>query len=211
MNKEEMTEMLFQFKKELRTDLDTDINKSFQANLKPVTDEFNYFKTRLNTFEREAKKNNVILYGLKEDDYEDYDLAETLVLKLMTDQLKINITENNIDYVKRLGKKSGNARPMLIKFTNFRYKLRVLKLHRKLRELGLSVAEDFTKEQLKIRKSLIAKMQEARQLGKYAVIRGTKLIIEEWKKPTKNKKRFPESPNSPENNKNKKFNATNRH
>lgn len=43
------------------------------------------------------------------------------MLKLLVDDLKLNINKTKIDYVKRLGKKSDQTRPMLIKFNNFRY------------------------------------------------------------------------------------------
>lgn len=81
-------------------------------------------------------------------------MAKNLVLKLFICNLRFNLVEVNLDYhyVKRLGKKSANTRPTLVKFNNFRYRLRVLKLNKNLREIDLSVAQNCTKEELKIRK-----------------------------------------------------------
>lgn len=198
--------LLFNFKTELRKDIDADIKKNFQENLKPLKEKIEGLKTRIHRFDKELKK-NIIVYGLKEDVHEDYELSENTVLNLLINDLKLSITENNTEYVESIGKKSEKPRPMLVKLNNLRYKLRILKLNKKLCDIKVSVVDNFTKEELKIRKDLLLKMQEARREDKCAVIRDTKLITEDWKKPQKNKKRLPESPNSPDANKNKKFNA----
>lgn len=53
-------------------------------------------------------------------------------------------------------------------------------------------------------------MHKARLAGKFAIIRGTRLVIEDWRNPLKKKKRSPESPINPTN-KSEKLNTSSRY
>jgi hypothetical protein len=62
------------------------------------------------------RKNNIIIFGLKEEGEESYSETLDMVVKRLSETMKIETTSGNIDYVIRLGRRKGE-RPILIKFT----------------------------------------------------------------------------------------------
>lgn len=186
-----MKNMLDSFKKELRVEL----GEEFKTNLKPVREEIDIIKKTINQYEKSEKRNNVIVYGVPEEDEENYENLESKMLKLLVEELKIEINENNISYITRLGRKDcDKTRPILVKFCSYRHKRLALIGNKALKDKAIYISPDYTNKELDIRKDLIPKMMQARNEGKYAIIKGTKLIVEEWKK---NKKRILQSPESP--------------
>ncbi len=118
-----MKKILDNFKSELRKDIDVDMKSNLQASLNPVREEIKSPNSRIGMLDKQMKKNNLILYGLKEDENENYEMADNLVMNLLNHDLKLGISVNSINYVRWLGRVSENSRPMLVKFNNFRVKL----------------------------------------------------------------------------------------
>lgn len=56
------------FKTKLRNDIDADMEANFRVNLKPVRNEIILLESQINTMEKQIKKNNVTVHGLKEDE-----------------------------------------------------------------------------------------------------------------------------------------------
>uniref|UniRef100_T1HRU9 Uncharacterized protein n=1 Tax=Rhodnius prolixus TaxID=13249 RepID=T1HRU9_RHOPR len=63
--------------------------------------------------------------------------------------------------------------------TLFRTKLIILKNNPKLKGTGIKISDYYPKEVLQIRKALLPKLVEAREMGKYGVIKYNKLIIKD--------------------------------
>lgn len=179
----------------LLTQHKNDITDDISALLNPVRDDITKLNERLDANERIIRKNNIVIRGIKEESNENYAQLEEIVLILLVNELKIEINANNIDYVRRLGRHSSNrARPILVRFVSFRYKRLVLSNKRILFSKKIYIEEDFSINELKKRRELVIKMKQAREEGKYSVIKGLKLIIEEWREPKGNKKRPVGSP-----------------
>lgn len=70
----------------------------------------------LDMFEAVDKKKNIRILGIKETEGEK---LLDISLKLFQDRMKVQISEDSIDSVYRLGKKQdGKTRPILVKFAN---------------------------------------------------------------------------------------------
>ncbi|CAG9787041.1 unnamed protein product [Diatraea saccharalis] len=170
--------------------------KMLQEQNQHLQDEISELKDKIRGLETQKKKNNLLFFGIKEDREK-----ESNIIKFMKDfinnHLSLGIQEYEIDKAHRIGhRKSNGLRPILISFTSTWRRNIILKNKNKFPQ-GVYIKEDFTKETLDIRKSLQPKLEEERNKGNIAYLRGDKLIV---KKPTdiqKSEKRKRESSFSP--------------
>ncbi|XP_073995273.1 uncharacterized protein [Rhodnius prolixus] len=134
---------------------------------------------KINELEKDAKRRNVILFGVAEE-FRNYWDMENFVCTFFKERLELPLNETHIDFVRRLGKSESNkARPILIAFTQLRSKLLVLKNSPKLKGSTMNISEDFPQHVVEIRKQLLPKFWEARKAGKFAILRYDKLIIKD--------------------------------
>lgn len=142
--------------------------------------EVSELKEKLKGFEIQKKKNNLLFFGIKEESKEESNIVEYMKEKI-NNYLSLDIQAYEIDKAYRIGQKTSNGvRPILVSFTsNWRRNI-IYKNKNKLPK-GIYIKEDFTKETLEIRKSLQPKLEEERNKGNIAYLRGEKLIV---KKPT---------------------------
>lgn len=161
--------------------------------------EVSELKEKIKGLETQNKKNNLIFFGIKEGSEEENTIVKFMKEKINT-HLSLDIQEYEIDKAYRIGHKTSNGlRPILISFTsNWRRNL-ILKNKKKLPE-GIYIKEDFTKETLEIRKSLQHKLEEERNKGNIAYLRGEKLIVKKPSDIQKSEKRKRESSYSPNQN-----------
>jgi hypothetical protein len=122
------------------------------------------------------KKNNIIIFGLKEQREESYFETLAKVVKWLSETVNVETTSRSIDYVTRLGGREGE-RPILIKFTSFSKKLEVLKNMRNLAGPKVRVDEDFSIGDRKTRKDLVPCLKEAKNWGHRAFLRKDVLIV----------------------------------
>ncbi|KAJ8711162.1 hypothetical protein PYW07_006472 [Mythimna separata] len=161
--------------------------------------EVSELKEKIKGLESQKKKNNLLFFGITEGSEEDKTIVKFMKEKINT-HLSLDIQEYEIDKAYRIGQKMSNGlRPILISFTsNWRRNL-ILKNKKKLPE-GIYIKEDFTKETLEIRKSLQPKLEEERNKGNIAYLRGEKLIVKKPSDVQKSEKRKRESSYSPNQN-----------
>lgn len=145
---------------------------------------------------REKKDNNIVIFDLEEKGSSTPELLKQIQRKLKVD-LDITLEDNSVNKIFRIGslnKEQNKPRPVLISFVNNWVKNDILKNKKKLKELYIT--EDYSKEVLEKRKSLIGKLIEERKKGKIAYLKYDKLIIKEN---TENKeKRKREASTSPQ-------------
>lgn len=135
--------------------------------------------TKVERLERDSRKRNLILFGISEEFNNYWDL-EKFVYSLLNEKLDLNLNESHLDFVRRLGRRSGNnPRPILVGFTQLRTKLIILKNTSKLKGASIRITEDFSKEVIQTRKLLLPKLFEARKNGKFAILRHDKLIVQD--------------------------------
>lgn len=161
--------------------------------------EVSELKEKIKGLETQKKKNNLLFFGIKEDRAEENNIVKFMKEKI-NNHLSLDIQENEIDKAYRIGQKTSNGlRPILISFTSNWKRNLIIKNKKKLPE-GIYIKEDFTKETLEIRKSLQPKLEEERNKGNIAYLRGEKLIVKKPSDTQKSEKRKRESSYSPNQN-----------
>lgn len=123
-------------------------------------------------FQRVQKKNNIIIFGLELKN--DVDVA-TQVIDTLNSQLNVNLTSSVINNIYPLGK--GERRPILLQFLTYFTKLEILKECSKLKHTKISISDDLTPKERKIRKILVKHKKIAQQNGHKVSIKGKFLYI----------------------------------
>jgi hypothetical protein len=116
------------------------------------------------SWEEEARKNNLIVFGLEERNGERYEDTMKIVEQLIMKRMGVQEIQGHIDYGKRIGRSRGN-RPVFVKFTTFFKKLKVLKNTNKLAGSKIIVEQDYAREVREIRRELIPYLKDARSRG----------------------------------------------
>jgi chromosome segregation ATPase len=75
------------------------------------------------SWEEEARKNNLIVFGLEERNGERYEDTLKIVEQLIMKKIGVQEIQGHVDYVKRIGRSRDN-RPIFVKFTTFLKKLK---------------------------------------------------------------------------------------
>lgn len=139
------------------------------------------------------------------------------VIDIINNILNIKCDTNNIECVRRLGKKEGKIRPIVITLTTMGLKIRIQKNKKKLESTPYYIKEDFPLEVLNKRKELQKEVNKERENGRLAIIKYDKIVIlknrnhQPQKPSSDNKKRvLPESPEAlgPVNTHNKELQPT---
>lgn len=170
------------------------IIEQFDEKLEPLSIEIKELKLenqelkeQIRHMEKDKRANNIILFGLKENEKSSTELIETAKQKIITD-LNISLENRDINKIYRLGRKSSKDRPVLVSFTNYWKKREITRNKNKLKEVY--IAEDYPKEILEKRKELKEKLIEERNKGNFAIINYDKLIVKEGMARKDNRKRF---------------------
>lgn len=189
---------------ELKESITNSIMEKMEEKIKPIVEENKNLKIKLVNLEKEMeylkrdkKRNNIIIFGLKEEE----ESTSGLLLEannIFNKDLNINIEVFEINNIHRIGKKSpdGKPRPVLLSFVNSWMKNEVMKNRKNLKEIYIT--EDYSKEVLEKRKMLQTKLKEERMKGNLAYLKYDKLIVKENN--TTNDKRKREISSSPRDN-----------
>lgn len=189
------TELLAEsFKKSILQTLDEKLIPVLEENRK-LKQEVSNLQTRLQYLERDARKNNIILHGVAEDENNDTELKDNVIESLNKISQKVEGMQDwdkwEISNLRRLGKKNTDKkRPILITLTLTWRKYELLKNNRNFPS-GIYVTEDYPKEILLKRKELKQKKEQEERKGKIAYIRYDKLIIKDRDVPLTKRKRSP--------------------
>ncbi|KOB75043.1 Endonuclease-reverse transcriptase [Operophtera brumata] len=146
---------------------------------------------------RVKKNNNIIIFGVKEEEKSISDLIEKLK-KNFQDDLSISIQDYEVNKIYRIGNtiKGDKPRPVLLSFVNGWKKSEVMKNKSYLKDLY--VTEDYSKEVLEKRKALVPKLTEEINKGNIAYLKYDKLIVKEKKNNNNKVKRKREASTSPQ-------------
>jgi hypothetical protein len=113
-----------------------EIIEHFDAKFNTIEKENQFLKdtiekqqNRINLLEKTVRQNNIVMFGLPENENTIDDLEKT-VLKIFYDDLKVDIQASDINFVKRIGKKTQNCRPALVSFIAWKKKTERLKEQR---------------------------------------------------------------------------------
>lgn len=145
---------------------------------------------RLHALERQARKNNLVFFGIEEHE-QSYESLQNNFINWAEKYLSIKLYNNDIREIRRIGKKNDKTRPIVVHFNTLDAKIKLLKQKRHLTETSYYIKEDYPKYVIEKRKELQEQLQLEREKGNEATIKYDKLII--LKNNTKRKQ-----PNSPE-------------
>lgn len=131
---------------------------------------------RLDFYERQTKRKNIMIFGLIETEKKYQDL-EKLVTEFIKENLRITCTENDIEYVTRIGKRGNEKRPICVTLTTFGKKLNIMRNKKYLDGTEVYIKEDFPQKVLLKRKELQEQAELERQKGKKVFFKYDKIII----------------------------------
>ena len=106
-----------------------------------VEEELRLVKTKLERMEAQERRNNLVFFGLRENERETDEEAEES-LRLMLDEL-LGIPAISIERCHRLGRRGTPNRPVIVKFSFFKEREMVLKKRSMLRGTRIFVDEDY--------------------------------------------------------------------
>ena len=133
---------------------------------------------KIDLIDDRSRKPNLILSGIPEIKEENNEQCH----KKMQDILKEKLEIPNPDLMSayRIGKPEiGKHRDVLVKFNKIEQRDRILKKKKTLKGQQLFIKEDYCRNTIQIRNSLLPELIEARRQGKYAYINYRELIIKD--------------------------------
>ncbi|KAJ8719894.1 hypothetical protein PYW07_011937 [Mythimna separata] len=131
---------------------------------------------RLQNLERQARKNNLVFFGVEENE-NSYESLEKNFITWVEKYLFVKINYNDIQEIKRIGKKEDRVRPLVVSFSTLGTKIKILKQKRSLKDTNYYFKEDYPKHVLEKRKELQEQLQLEKEKGNTAKIIYDKLII----------------------------------
>lgn len=198
---EEIKSMLLDVKNELKTDIheiklqnDTILNETLaeittlreeNSNLKSevqklsnvviqIKAELAQQNNKINNLETYSRSNNLIFYGIRQDNPEN---CESKIKNVLGNVMHIDNVDNiDIEKCHRLGQKKGA--PIIVRFQSFKDRAKIWNLKSSLKDSKISISEDFPHETINKRKTLFPIMMQARKKGKLAFLKEDKLIVD---------------------------------
>lgn len=163
----------------------TEDNKAVKSSLDVIQNTLPEMKVQLgkhdvqiNSFERDKRRRNLIIFNLKDENEETFGNLEKKICELLGFLLESPFNLQEIDFCRRLGKfQSGKHRPILLGLTTERKKQEILRNRRKLGNAVIAIREDFPDDVREKRRELLAEVRKLRSEGKNAFIAYDKLII----------------------------------
>ncbi|XP_045493275.1 uncharacterized protein LOC123692562 [Colias croceus] len=175
--------------KELRIDIKNDSEESLKKVEQRITNKINEnidskFKTIQEDIEKLKKTNteneyrlleiekcmrirNLTFFGIQEQE-KSYEDLEKNILNLITSDMNINCHKTELQFIKRLGKRTENKiRPVIVTFSTFGKKLCIMKMKHNLKDKNIYIKEDFPPKILEIRKKLQEQLHKERESGEH--------------------------------------------
>lgn len=131
---------------------------------------------KIHNFEKEARKRNIIFFGIEETE-KSYNNLESIILDIINNKMKINCENRDIEYCRRLGRKGTKIRPVAVTLSTMGKKIELLKNKKLLSNSKFYIKEDYPPEVLIKRKELQEQLQEEISKGNKAFIKYDKIII----------------------------------
>lgn len=160
-----------------------DIELSVNNRLKDMEDKFTnehvVLKNKIRDLEDRSRRNNLRIDGIKEQDSETWLATKESVKSLFKNHLKIE-TDIIIERAHRIKptkqqRERELPRTIVLKLHNYEDKETILKNISTLKDTGIYINEDYSKETMVIRQELWKKVLELRKEGKYAILQYDKI------------------------------------
>lgn len=194
-NLQELCDLLEKFKSEIKSDMERIVRDEIgKLNIRGELDEQNAkiaelvkenseLKKKLDNqqqaWEANKRRNNLVFYGIGESQKEDFNAVKTAIIDLCNNVLKIELKEDDLNYIYRLGVVTGRPRPVLVSFVSNIKKACVLNNSNKLKGTRIYISQDMD-ESRRRRRLLLRRIRDyVKSIGKNCFIRGEGIIMDE--------------------------------
>lgn len=193
--------------KTMETNITININKHIDQKFNELEQEHRKLELqvqeqerRIDQLERQSKRKNVVLFGVEETEL-NYQHLVDIVLNIFNKDIKILCEISEIEFIKRIGRKGTNPRPISVTLSTLGKKIVLLQSKKNLDITNYYLKEDFPPKVLQIRKTLQEEVANYEAEGIKAIIKYDKIIVLEKNKrqksmrpseqtPHKNQKRY---------------------
>ncbi|XP_074041809.1 uncharacterized protein [Leptinotarsa decemlineata] len=173
---QESNKLINQNIKEIKNDLKNLTTKIVEVNQRIVkieTEDFS-LKEKLKIAERKLRRNNIIIFGIPEEEQDPLNYFKTIIEK----NLEVTLEETEVDTIKRIGLPSNNKpKPVILELVRNLKKAEIFNKVTKFKGTGLSITNNLNKEDREEQRFLYHQLRSARQNHHQAVLKGNTLIV----------------------------------
>lgn len=176
--KQQKADML-DMKEEIKNTIINNMNEKFHSlELKTelLEQQLEWQKNKIDNMERLKRKRNLLFFGVEEGERSYQDLLQ-IVLEIINKYLSIECNENSVEFVRRVGKRGENTRPIVVTLSTMGLKIKLLKNKKKLISSPVYIKEDFPQDILKKRRELQSELIKERESGNRAIIKYDRLVV----------------------------------
>ena len=169
---EEIDETISDFKESLEY-TENELKEEIKSIKQQCESENIMLRNKLRQLEDRSRRNNIRIEGVNENENETWDDTTNKVEEIIKNRLRITkdvIIERAHRGGSKQNKNGDKPRTIFAKLLNYRDKEEILKNANKLKDTGIYINEDFSKETTEIRKELWLKVRRLRDEGMYAYI-----------------------------------------
>ena len=139
--------------------------------------------SKVSYLEGQTKRDNLVLFGIPEQQEETWDDCENEVRKVLDENLKLQgaLSDNEvgIERAHRIGKKQQcKTRPIVVKFGRYKTKNAILNLKHKLKGSRYRISEQFSDAIMRERRKFQPLIESAIQNKQRFSLKYNKLVIE---------------------------------
>lgn len=153
---EEIDTKFINLEDNISNNINKNINDKFDKLNKDVESlrkDYEEQESRLDLIEKEIRTRNLILFGMAEEE-KSYPDLENLLIEVVSGNLDINLNKSEIEFVRRIGKKGENSRPIAFAVTTLGTKIEILQNKNKLNGTNCYIKQDYPKKSTGNQKSL---------------------------------------------------------
>lgn len=159
----------------LEQKLDTRLNEA-DSKIDQLLSENKILKSEIERLDHKIRKNNLVIFGIDKIGYRGKNLREFVIDKL-DDLLQLQVDRMLVSDVYAVGGIERAKRPIIVEFSSYQEKLKVLKKVGNLKGTKLFISEDLSKKDRADFAVLRENLNLAKSKGYNARIQGRKLII----------------------------------
>lgn len=176
--KQQKADML-DMKEEIKNTIINNMNEkvhSLELKTELLEQQLEWQKNKIDNMERLKRKRNLLFFGVEEGERSYQDLLQ-IVLEIINKYLSIECNENSVEFVRRVGKRGENTRPIVVTLSTMGLKIKLLKNKKKLISSPVYIKEDFPQDILKKRRELQSELIKERESGNRAIIKYDRLVV----------------------------------
>lgn len=148
---------------------------------------------RLYALEKSNVQRNLVFFGIDEEE-KHYIQLQKQIFEIITNIVKVEIQETELQSIRRMGKKGDRPRPVSVTLSTLGKKIQILKNKKNLSNTNIYIKEEFPPNILKMRTELKIEQQKEIEKGNIAFLKYDKLIIKNKKEHISNKRQLSTTP-----------------